>query len=645
MRDDYQNAKKIGDKYKASALLKGKEPYLPSLETEIGDISTYKEIHVGIAEIPLDMIVGTRTTGRQNSFAGNFMPLIAEDSEFAMKWSNLYDAQLDEGLRDPVKAYEYKHRFYVQEGNKRVSVMKYMKAVSILADVTRLMPPRTKDPESVAYYEYVDFNKVTGLFEIVFSRPGAYQELAEMAGQNLTDPWPDVKVETLRDAFRTFAKVYTAKADRNMEYTVGDAFLIYSRIYPYDSLPVDSRDLIGRRIASIRKEIRTDAEEDKLKVVETPEEFKKASVVPDLVSMLKGGSGYSREKPLKAAFIYAGSPENSSWTYGHELGRLEMEEHFRGLVDTSRFDKCDTEEKTAAAIEAAAADSSAVIFTTSPAMMPAVLKGAFAHPKIKMLNCSSNLPYNAVRTYYARMYEAKFLMGVLAALQTGSHRIGYMTDHPVYGNIANINAFAIGAAMIDPACRIHLKWAGTEDDSWEQELAEEGVSVFSGPDLIRPDDPSRRHGIYRLEADGSRTVLAAPIWHWGRYYELIIKSVLNGLWDSKDLVRDDKALNYWYGMKSGVVDIVMTRNVSYYHVKLLAALRKGIEEGTFSPFGGELHSQNAVIRRADQPPLSAHEIITMNWLNDNVIGSIPDAARLKAEGAGAVAADGAEQGI
>ena len=188
MRDDYQNAKKIGDKYKASALLKGKEPYLPSLETEIEDISSYKEIHVGIAEIPLDMIVGTRTTGRQNAFAGNFMPLIAEDSEFAMKWSNLYDAQLDEGLRDPVKAYEYKHRFYVQEGNKRVSVMKYMKAVSILADVIRLMPPRTRDPESVAYYEYVDFNKVTGLFEIVFSRPGAYQELAEMSGQNLTDP-------------------------------------------------------------------------------------------------------------------------------------------------------------------------------------------------------------------------------------------------------------------------------------------------------------------------------------------------------------------------------------------------------------------------------------------------------------------------
>ena len=52
-----------------------------------------------------------------------------------------------------------------------------------------------------------------------------------------------------------------------------------------------------------------------------------------------------------------------------------------------------------------------------------------------------------------------------------------------------------------------------------------------------------------------------------------------------------------------------------------------------------------MIRRADQPPLRTHEIITMNWLNDNVIGSIPDAARLKAEGAGAVAADGTEQGI
>ena len=80
MRDDYQNAKKIGDKYKASALLKGKEPYLPSLETEIEDISTYKEIHVGIAEIPLDMIVGTRTTARSPSKSTN--QLIAHHSLF-----------------------------------------------------------------------------------------------------------------------------------------------------------------------------------------------------------------------------------------------------------------------------------------------------------------------------------------------------------------------------------------------------------------------------------------------------------------------------------------------------------------------------------------------------------------------------------
>ena len=65
------------------------------------------------------------------------MPILDEETEFAIKWSNLADAQINEGIRDPIKAFEYMNRYYVLEGNKRVSVLKYYNAVSIPAYVTR----------------------------------------------------------------------------------------------------------------------------------------------------------------------------------------------------------------------------------------------------------------------------------------------------------------------------------------------------------------------------------------------------------------------------------------------------------------------------------------------------------------------------
>ena len=81
---------------------------------------------MGTMEIDIDLIAGTRTRGRQNTFATNFMPLPESGSEFSMKWSDLIDSQRAEGIRDPIVVYEFMQRFYVQEGNKRVSVLRYL---------------------------------------------------------------------------------------------------------------------------------------------------------------------------------------------------------------------------------------------------------------------------------------------------------------------------------------------------------------------------------------------------------------------------------------------------------------------------------------------------------------------------------------
>ena len=101
-----------------------------------------------MVEIPADRIAGTKAKGRRSAFSRSFMPLLKDDTEFARKWMTLFGIQMTEGIRDPIKVYEFMNRFYVQEGNKRVSVLKYLGATSIWANVTRVVPVPTESKEN-----------------------------------------------------------------------------------------------------------------------------------------------------------------------------------------------------------------------------------------------------------------------------------------------------------------------------------------------------------------------------------------------------------------------------------------------------------------------------------------------------------------
>ena len=151
--EEYQKAKKQAEKARRRAMLQNKNPYLPCLNDLLKNAETAGQVPVGLLEIPLSLVAGTVTESRQNAFADNFMPLMDASSEFANKWMRLYEAQIDEGIRDPIEVYEYMHYFYVQEGNKRVSVLKSLDVPSIEANIIRIMPYKNDDPAVLLYYE------------------------------------------------------------------------------------------------------------------------------------------------------------------------------------------------------------------------------------------------------------------------------------------------------------------------------------------------------------------------------------------------------------------------------------------------------------------------------------------------------------
>mgnify|MGYP000155200187 FL=1 len=125
MIEDYRSAQRAGQRAYRANVARGQSPYLAVLDDILTDVDIVAQEPLGLVDIPAESIVGTKTAGRHTAFASNFMPLLDDDTEFAVKWSNLCDAHLEEGIHTPIIAFEYLNKFYVQEGNKRVSVLKY----------------------------------------------------------------------------------------------------------------------------------------------------------------------------------------------------------------------------------------------------------------------------------------------------------------------------------------------------------------------------------------------------------------------------------------------------------------------------------------------------------------------------------------
>ena len=153
---EYRTARKQGLKRYHDDLKKGVSPYPKVLDELIADRKIAGRVELGLFEIPIDRIVGTANAGRRTAFSADFMPLLEENTEFGMKWISLCNDHLgDTGIRDPIRCYEYRGDFYIQEGNKRVSVLKYFGAATVMASVLRIVPAWSEDEATRVYYEFL----------------------------------------------------------------------------------------------------------------------------------------------------------------------------------------------------------------------------------------------------------------------------------------------------------------------------------------------------------------------------------------------------------------------------------------------------------------------------------------------------------
>lgn len=618
--EEYLKAQKAGQKAYKKSIARGQYPYLPVLDDIISLWDTECEINLGIEDIRLYQVVGTSTAGRTTAFASNFMPLLEYGSEFASKWSNLQDAQIEEGIHDAIKVYEYLNKYYVIEGNKRVSVLKYLDAPTVTAEVIRKVPKKSDDLEIQLYYEFMDFYNLTKINYLQFSKLGNYDKLLKAVGKDKDQKWTDEERLDFSSFHAIFYKAYKEKGGLKLDsITLGDALLFYLSLYSYQEVKTLSMTEIKKQLNKIWPEIILLTEEDTVELVMQPKEGTNVvkSVWNKIITTKK-----------KIAFVYNKEPDSSDWIYAHELGRLHLDSVMGHAVETKYFIAADMEKEAEKLLEEICQEKYDIIFTVTPQLIKSSLKVAAAHPQVKFLNCSPKSPHNTVRTYYTRMYEAKFLTGMIAGATSENNKIGYVADYPIYGMTANINAFALGAKMVNPYAKVYLSWSTMKQSDQERLFWEEQINYISAQDMIAPQENDKDFGLYSIH-DGEKDNLAMSVYNWGAFYEQLVNSIIRGTLQTEAIAGEAKAMNYWWGLSAGVIDVICSKRITEDTKKLIHLVKGAIKHGIFHPFMGPIYDQNGELRVSKTEVIPPEDILTMNWLAENVIGDIPVLEELK----------------
>ena len=607
--DHYGKARRDGLRIYSAALQAHEDPYLPVLERKVPELSSLTRLSLGVMSIPLSRVLGSVSEGRSKAFTRGFLPILEGGSEFASKWDRLYESVEAEGVNQPVTALEYLGYYYVIEGNKRVSVMKTMEAREIEADVTRVYPVRTEDPEIVSYYEYCDFSKETGLYSLLFSRPGSYTKLVSLPGMKAGEKWTEDEILSLRKIWHYFSDAYETLTKDQHVLPTGDAFLAYLTAFGYQDVKDEDLEKTRERIRLMSKEFTV--QDGRVNLI-----MERAEPSPGGVPLI---SNLFRPSHLKAAFLFNRPVEDSAWNYWHNLGRIEAELKLDGKLETKACivpSRGEFEQTVNDLIK----EGYTAFFATSPVMLNSTIEPALTHPEARFLCCSLLSSYTNIRTYYIRFYEAKFLLGLAAGILSDNGKIGYIADFPIYGTPSAANAFALGARMVNPKAKIYLNWSSASWYNDKVPFEDPEIQVICNRDITAPKRDARDYGLY-VRSGGDIINMATLVPRWGLFYRLISEMILNGTYNPDE--SRQKMNNYWWGIGSHILDVAFSSRFDPYAARIVNHFREELKEGTFTPFEGEIRDQSGTLRCEADRRLTPAEILCMDYLVDNIVGTIP----------------------
>jgi basic membrane protein A len=331
---------------------------------------------------------------------------------------------------------------------------------------------------------------------------------------------------------------------------------------------------------------------------------------------------------LKVAFVYIGQPGDLGWTYEHDRGRKALEEQLGDQVETVTVPDVPEGPDAEKAIRDLVNQGADMVFTTSFGYMDPTFTVAEENPDVIFEHCSGYKTADNMATYFGRIYQPRYLSGIVAGSMTESNSIGYVAAFPIPEVVRGIDAFTLGVRAVNPDAEVRVVWTNTwYDPVKEREAAEalldQGVDIIAQhQDTTEPQKAAKERGALSIGYDSDMaqfvgdTVLTSPIWNWGTYYIDTVQAVLDGTW---------KTHQYWGGLEDNVVQLAeFSPRVPEDVIAKVDSERQRIVSGDWDVFCGPINDQDGNTKVAEGQCLSDQDMLNLDWFVEGVVGSISE---------------------
>ena len=325
----------------------------------------------------------------------------------------------------------------------------------------------------------------------------------------------------------------------------------------------------------------------------------------------------------KIGVIMNGKKDDGSWGQSHYEGIESCKTALN--LDVTYMENVPTDDGCADAIHALIDSGCEIIIFNSISFEEWVLTAAKEHPDIYFYHATGVENRKNVSTYFGRIYQVRYLSGIVAGLQTKTNEIGYVAAFPISEVNRGINAFTLGVKAVNKDAVVYVKWCNTwtDDEITEnatRELLEEhNIDVITmHTDSLKPLEVAEEAGVWSIgyNMDNSarfpNTFLTAAVWNWEEYYEPRILECLQGKFQGK---------HYWEGIETGVVSLSpFTANVEDGIEEIVSKEQERFYGGMFDVFYGPIRDNEGKIRIDEGESMSDYSMLNeFDWYVEGVV--------------------------
>lgn len=372
----------------------------------------------------------------------------------------------------------------------------------------------------------------------------------------------------------------------------------------------------------------TEKEADAAQTVEENADEADGNEAADSVNAL--GLPVISAKDLKIGVLYIGSSEDTSgYTYAHELGIQGMVANL-GLSDSQIVRKDNINDGDEAAVQKALEEcmdaGCNVVFTTSWGYMGKTSEFAEQYPEVYFAHGTGYMSNGKNFTnYFGRIYQARYLSGLVAGLKTQSNKIGYVSAMDTSNSecTGGVDAFAMGVEKVNPDAKVYVcatnSWFDPEAEQAASEyLVKQGCDVLAQHvDTTAPQTVSEANGTWSIgyNSDMSKetpnATLTSVIWNWSAYYTSYVSSIMNGTYDGS---------NYYGGMDESLIGLTALSSLCDEETAaIVSEMQTKIMTGEFGVFDGEIETNTGEVVGTDGATLDDATITGgINWYYKNV---------------------------